>query len=708
MRERLGPAAVLGEIAFEGRLAHLRGARAPLSGLSGATLAIEQATVELGAGAALGPLPLAARLVTIRGELRLGAISVPIALDALEDDGASWVRAVVRAGALDALLVVGPSRWTLTSGTLAAEGSVAPPSFVGLRATKVPLGWLPGMPADLVVTGTVKPLAADALAIGLAVELALATARSTLSALGELRSGALQDARLVGRLDAADLMAALKAAGRAPGVTLDALVDVDANVEGTLADPRVRGRVSTRAATARRDPTLRDSARVLHVDEASAVFDVSRRRLRVTEAIARARGGTIAAGASLSFGAPTADVAATPLVTVRVDGAKAPLLAEVGAVLGATIPLANGEHPGLPDDLVLSGELVVGRDLAVTGSLGFETPRSALMLHLHAKSEGDGGGSLGGASVLGSTLRGRFTAGDATAVGLFPRAWSPRATELLRVDARLTGTLARPGITGRVTAARLVMEAGEDAPRVTLGDVFALLDLGPAGLAWQRVSGRLLGGTFTSSGRLGRATGALDATLAWEGLRVEELPVPRADLAAILRGACAGDVRVERAGRTSALSARGELTILEPEYLFAKALAPRLDRYGLPPIPTRGRGPLRATLRLAGGELTVDPIAAGVRGVDVEGAVRLWGGGAVGGRILVRLAEEYLARSPLLSIPAATGSGSVVVPVYVRGTRAAPDVTTDAIEILDGLLARSRAGAAVKQALDGLRDKRRR
>ncbi len=621
LREQLGPDAVLGELVFDGRIVHLRGARVPLGDATRATIVIEQATAELGAGLPLGPLPLAARLVSLRAHIRVGELVVPITVDALEDDGASWVRAVVRVGGhvsghvgVDALLVVSPSRWTLAGGTLTAEGSVTPPTFAGLRATGLPLGSLPGAPADLVATGTVKPSPEG----GLVVQLELATARLT----------AAFEARI----------------------------------------------------------------------------DRSARGLGIADARVTAEGARITGSGIIPIGAPMPREARTPMASLRIAKARAPLLAAIGALVGATIPIANDEEPGLPSDLELSGELVIGGELDLTGSLALETPRSAVTLSVQTTNAGARGASLGAASLLGSTLRGRLTAADATTLGLFPRAVHPRPDEILRVDARLTGTLARPGLAGRVTAARLVME-GEGVPKFTLGDVFALLDLGPLGLAWPRVSGRVLGGSFTSSGRLERM-GALASTLAWEGVRVEELPIAGGAVGEVLQGSCAGEVRFERASGASAPSVRGELTIAEPAYVFTKDLAPRLERYKLPPIPARGSGPLRAAIRLTRGELSIDPIAARLDGIDLDGSLTLGARGGVRGRFLVRLGEGYLAKSPLLAIPAATGSGSVVIPVYVRGTRGAPTVTTNAIEILDALLSRSRAGSAVKHALDGLRTPR--
>ncbi len=63
LRSDSAPTASAGTITFEGKLLRVTGARLPLGD---ATLAVEHAEVELGAGLPLGPLPLSARLVSLR------------------------------------------------------------------------------------------------------------------------------------------------------------------------------------------------------------------------------------------------------------------------------------------------------------------------------------------------------------------------------------------------------------------------------------------------------------------------------------------------------------------------------------------------------------------------------------------------------------------------------------------------------------------
>ena len=110
-------------------------------------------------------------------------------------------------------------------------------------------------------------------------------------------------------------------------------------------------------------------------------------------------------------------------------------------------------------------------------------------------------------------------------------------------------------------------------------------------------------------------------------------------------------------------------------------------------------------MRIEAGELVVEPLTATVDAAELEGALRLRADGRLLGRLHVHLRAHYLAESPILAVPAAL-MGKVTIPVDLAGTIADPSFSTDALEILDGLLAqRGRRGAAgtVRTVLDGLR-----
>jgi hypothetical protein len=382
-----------------------------------------------------------------------------------------------------------------------------------------------------------------------------------------------------------------------------------------------------------------------------------------------------------------------PLLALQIEGADGALLMGLG---GATLAR-------LPRDASLSGELSVSAARAVTGTFALSTPRSALRLHL-ALDEGR--------SLLGSTLRGHLAAADAATIGLSTGPVLPQPEDVVTVDTRLTGTLSRPGIAGRLAAEHLSLRIGRDDHEaspfvIEVDDASVLLDVGPDGVSWQRLAARLYGGRVTSSGRAFRASGALGATLAWSGVTLDALPARSPGepaIGALLGGRAAGELRFERESRAEhALEARGHVTVSEPVYHFVGRVAPTLARYGLPAVSRRGAGPLVAEMRLARGEVVIEPAAATLDGIEVEGSLRVRAGGDLLGRVHVHLLEGYLARSRLLALPAAL-SGRVTIPVYVTGPPGALDVRTDALEILDGLLAGSRAGEAVKTVVGGLRD----
>ncbi len=482
----------------------------------------------------------------------------------------------------------------------------------------------------------------------------------------------LHDARVTGRLATADL-------GWIEPALPDALLDLDLTAAGPLTDPRLRGLVfASEILLSRRGAALR-------LEGVSAEIDLDRRRLRYQRLAGSAHGARFGGWGRVPLAPPSSEAAAVPLLALQIEGAGAPLLTEIGALASARLRL--------PPDLTLTGELLLSAARAVSGSFAIETPRSALLFHLAVGASGE---------LAGSTLRGRFAAADAVTVGIFGGPVRPRPDDVFGLDARLAGTLARPGLSGRLGAARVGLRIdrarGASLP-LEIEEASVLLDVDSEGLAWHRLAGRIHGGRFSSSGRLARAAGTLGATLEWSGVRVE---AAGGALATVLRGASSGALRFERESLADhALEARGSVALDEPVYLFVRSFAPALERYRLPPLRARGGGPVRAGVHLQRGEIVVEPISASLDGIEVEGSVRLDREGRLLGRLAVHVLPAYLARSPILAIPAAL-SGKVTLPVHIGGTPSAPDLRTDALEILDGLIAGSRVGEAVKSALDGL------
>jgi hypothetical protein len=254
----------------------------------------------------------------------------------------------------------------------------------------------------------------------------------------------------------------------------------------------------------------------------------------------------------------------------------------------------------------------------------------------------------------------------------------------------------------------MILDVSRDPshPSLSLQDVSVLLDVDGERLAWRRFEGRLYGGTFWSSGQVGLSDAAtLRATLGVRDVRVERLPTQSSGesrLADLLHGSLSGEVHVRRHGVPGApVTARGELTVAEPVYLFTRGFAAELRRRGLPPIGPRGAGPLAVRVAVRGSALVVELLSAAASGVELGGDLHVGEGGELRGRLAVRLCDAYLAESALLAIPAAF-AGRITLPVEVAGTARAPEVRVDARAALTGLLGQSRLGEAVKGVIDGL------
>jgi hypothetical protein len=470
-------------------------------------------------------------------------------------------------------------------------------------------------------------------------------------------------------------------AGSLPGgVAFTGTLAFDLTAAGSLGDPRIHGRV-TGAGVHLRGPGDAE----LDLDTLALTLEADRHGVRWRDIEASAGEARLGGWGEVlgPGGGPLSR--RSPVVALRIERAGA-------ALLGA---IAGRRAPRLPPDMVVEGELSVIPAGALHGSFSLETPRSRLHLRLAI----DGAGSL-----LGSTLRGRLSAEDAVTVGLIPSSLLRRGADLVAVDARLGGTLSRPAITGRLSATTLGLGVGPVL--IEVADASVLLDAGDHGLSWSDLHGRLYGGSVTSSGSLGRGTGALDALVAWSGVRVEEVPTApsgRSAVAGVLAGASSGNVHFTRTGLTEhSLTAVGAISVADPVYSGVRRFAADLRRYGLPPVDRRGKGPLNAFLRLARGEIVIEPIAAALDGIDVEAELTIQErGDHLVGRARIHLLASYLSRSALLSLPAVL-SGKVTIPVYVRGRPGALQVRTDALEILDGLLRGGRARGAVKGVLDGI------
>jgi autotransporter translocation and assembly factor TamB len=621
--------------------------------------------------ARLGPDATAGAIAFEGRTLRLAGARIPLGAARIE-----VAEAEVELGAglpLGALPV--SARLVAVRGEVVAGDARVPIAFEASSAESP--AWAHGV---LRVAGVEAQLSARPGAID------LATARSRLAlTLAIDAAGRADGSRLTGSVAFADL-SPLVPGDLAP--LPEGSVDLDVAIEGSLADPSARGRVH--ADTLLLGSRARPDAPPIRVDDLSAAVELDRRSFRCSDLRAVAHGARITARGGVPFLPLSVRPGAAPLLSLQIEGAGAPLLAAIAVLLGA---------PGgtrLPDDLTATGELMIRPDRAASGAITLETPRSHLALQLALAADG---------GLLGSTLRGRLAFPDAAAAGLFPGPVRPRGEGALDVDTRFSGSLAKPGLTGRLSAARVALAWDGGAwPPCDLEDAAVLVDVDAERFAWHRLAARFGGGTFASSGRAGLAAGAgFHAVLSFQGVRVEQLPTDASgtrELAGVFEGAASGELRVEGTFE-GAVTATGRVTVDRPRYLFARAFTPALAPLGLPPVRAEGRGALVADVRYTRGELRVDPIAAPLDGIHVEGGARVDLEGRLGGRVLLHLMEGWLAQSALLALPA-MALGRVTVPVELAGTVRAPRLSTDALEVLERMLVKNRLNDAVKSALEGI------
>ncbi|APR81204.1 Hypothetical protein A7982_06551 [Minicystis rosea] len=682
LRDRLGPTAKAGTISFEGKLLRIAGARLPYGG---ATLAVEQLEVELGAGLPLGPLPISARLVSLRGELVLAGARIALHLESDASTTASWFSGSIRA--------------STTLGPLAVELFVAPSvTPLGIRFTD---GRLSAGPLAFVLSGSAARRDDGVLVADLT-----AAAERTRLAVGLVvdADGIVDGSRLSGSLslgDATKLAAAL--AISAPfGVVPNpgSVLELDLAATGPISAPALRGRVFSAAVDLGRG-TARTGA--LRFEELSAILDLDRRRLRYEQLQAGIHGARLAGWGSLPFGSPSTGAEGVPIAALSLSDGGVGVLSALASLAGIPVRAAREPTPSfgfhVPPDLAFSGEIMIRPDFAAGGAFTVTTPRSELHLRFTLTA---------GGALVGSTLRGRIAADDALTLGLLPGPVRPRPPAVLELDGRLGGTFTRPTLTGRVESRHAILDVFTDPerPSFVVEDISALLDLSPDRLTWQRLAGRFYGGTFASSGRVGFGDAAgLDATLSWSAVRVEALPthaVGESLIASVIQGAATGELHFTRHDFGEApLTARGAVVIAEPRYLITRMLAEPLAGLGLPRLRSRGRGPLRALVRLDRDEIFVDALEAAVEGIELSGDVRLGLDGRLGGRVVAHLLASYLAESPVLAIPAAFAE-RVTVPVDLGGTVLDPEIRTDGLAILEGLLVENRVGDAMNRVLDDI------
>ena len=338
----------------------------------------------------------------------------------------------------------------------------------------------------------------------------------------------------------------------------------------------------------------------------------------------------------------------------------------------------------LPAGLQLTGLLERAAGGPVKLRAEAATAGSSVVADLQLGAERELSGKLTGKVALAEVARAPH--GHAT-TGLHPL-----PTGELMLDARVSGLLTDPSLSGTAFLAALELATGDPAtsPVLRFFDVSMPFDLSTdrlavRGLTANAVAGKLMA---TSAVQFGIWPVQHDSELRWEGVRLEQLPTGAGGahaLNALIRGASTGHARVYgQGGDLELLTAEGEIQIDEPDYLFLRRLEQTLSGYGLPVPPTHGTAPCRARLALSQGMLDVTGIAGSLQGLSFAGDVRARLDRAVSGRLTIRLEPSYLAKGGALAMGA--GLGPLDVPLTISGSLPDPQITVDVAKAIGGFL----------------------
>lgn len=359
----------------------------------------------------------------------------------------------------------------------------------------------------------------------------------------------------------------------------------------------------------------------------------------------------------------------------RFMGVAAPLIEHLLAVFDPTLEVT------VPADLQVSGlvEKVGGDALKVRAEAA--TAASSLVADVTLDED----------RVIAGKLTGKLALADAVRLGVPTSGVHPLPNGEVMLDAKVQGSLNDPTLSGTAFLAALELATGEPgvAPVLRFFDVSAPFELtrdrlSLNGLSANGVSGKLMA---TSAVQLGIWPIQHESDVRWEGVRLEQIPTgPGAHgIGALVRGASAGQARLlGQGGDLELLTAEGEITIDDPEYLFVKRLEGTLSGYGLPVPATHGTGPCRAKLALSNGLLDVTGIRGTLAGLSFAGDVRARLDRQVSGRLTVTVEPAYLKQGGALA--AGAGLGPLDVPLLIGGTVSEPEVKVDMAKAIGGFL----------------------
>lgn len=428
-------------------------------------------------------------------------------------------------------------------------------------------------------------------------------------------------------------------------------------------------------------------------------------------------------------------------------GLKAPLL-DVGFVRDVLRTL--GAKVVLPEQLALaldlswrgalvgsatlttpSSALVVGTDLRITGRLGATDaahffpglPRPSVgaavvdLLVTDPKSAERGArGTLTGEGLVvmvGSRAIGLD--GVTARVALSARsleASTPQGTALRWAERRLTGTVATADVErfvtlpveallavdlgieddvalGTITSARIAIRAA--GSRLELTDVGARIRIDRARVMWNALEGRAHGGTFSTRGVLFRDRSFL-ATGSVKGIVVDSIPtLAGRSTSTLVRGRLDGATRARRLAGDHVIG-DGSIVLHDGAFPVLDRIGPMLDRYGLTPPQQEATAPATASLRATEWGFLLEDIVVALAGATARGSVGISHERSLEGAIEVTLADDYLKKSKLLTLPRVFVD-RLAVPIKIGGTLAEPSIHAEVGSTLGRALVDNRVTA---------------
>lgn len=414
-------------------------------------------------------------------------------------------------------------------------------------------------------------------------------------------------------------------------------------------------------------------------------------KLRSAAVLPGEDGGAILADARGSLAVPSPWGVLTLPFVFAAEGAPPEGLALAGSLdIGGARARATKTLPSLD----YQGRLEVGTD----GRVATEGVLFTASSRLDGKVRLDGEGEL-----KGTRLEGYLDPADLRVLlpARFPFALDiPEAIDL---EVKVAGSLAAPRCDLRVGLESLRL--GGDSPRATeLRDLALDATATPDALQVRRLEAGLGVGKVTLAGKLDLA----EDPVAYEGevevrkLLLDQLPTDSRGtrgLRHLIRGSLFGDARFRGRGRDlAALVAEGDVELRVPQYIFLRDAG---ENAGLGALPIKGKGPATAHFSLRDERVSVVDLRIAVDRLRAAGDIEVGLHRDLAGRLVAEVEPSLLAKSPLLSIPAAA-LGTVRVPIDLGGTAEEPVVNADFAGVIGGLMGRTVTGRVMKGAADSL------